>query len=366
MTPGFPFGKLVSRYLVSQNLSILVQATSLGVSVFLLVDFLERVAMFIQYGAGPRLALKYVFFRIPWYVSNVLPVAYLLSVLLALGRLTRQNEVLAMRAGGISLREIARVTLLVAAGTSVFSSLWNEWVVPAAASRAEKTRKIEIQKKDPKGVLSNQGIWIRGTDAFYQIRFFDRRTSTLRGIRIFRVDRDFHLIGVVEAESAVWSGKEWVMSGSREQVFFPPDWEAKTQVPTSYHMTESIEEFNMVAKEPEEFGIFELRDYIQSLRARGIDPKSYEVDLEMKISANFLPLVMGIIGIPFALRHPRMGSVAASFSLSLAIGFSFWVVQAVGISLARGGAMLPVVAAWLPHVIFFLIGLYSFLTVEER
>jgi lipopolysaccharide export system permease protein len=102
------------------------------------------------------------------------------------------------------------------------------------------------------------------------------------------------------------------------------------------------------------------------LRTRGIDPKSYEVDLEMKIATNFLPLVMGIIGIPFALKHPRMGSVAASFSLSLAIGFSFWVVQAVGISLARGGAMLPVVAAWLPHVIFFLIGLYSFLGVEER
>jgi lipopolysaccharide export system permease protein len=346
-------------------MSILVLAISLGVGISLVVDFLERVAMFIQHGTDLGLALKYVFLRTPWYVSNVLPLAYLLSVLLVLGRLTKQNEVIAMRAGGISLRQITQAILSIALVVSLFSFVWNEWVVPAAFTRAEKTRKIEIQKKDPKGVLSNQGIWVRGDDAFYQIDLFDRRMATLKGIRIFLLDREFNLTGVVEADAARWTGREWVMHGARERVFSPPHWEATVVSRSTYRISEPMEEFDILSKEPEEFGIFELREYIAILRSKGIDVKSHEVDWQIKLSKTFLPLIMAIIAIPFALRHPRMGGVAASFSSSLAIGFSFWVVQAVGISLARGGAMHPFIAAWLPHLIFSLIGFYYFLGVEE-
>ena len=365
MTFNPPFGTLLSRYLLKQNASVLALAICFGVAISSAVETLERVSSFIRYEADLGLVLKYIFFRSPWYLSNVLPLAYLLSVLLTLGRLTKHNEVIAMRAGGVSLLEIAQTILSAAIATSLFLFVWNEWVLPGAFSRAERIRRVEIQKRDLRGVLSHQGIWIRGDDAFYQIQFFDRRTATLKGIRIFRLDREFNLVGVVEAESARWTGKAWAMRGTREILFRPPRWEPKVISPSKYTISEPLEEFNILSKEPEEFGIFELQDYIASLRGKGIDVKSYEVDLGIKVSGVFLPLIMAMIAIPFALRHPRMGGVAASFSASLAIGFGFWIIQAIAVSLARGGAMQPLIAAWLPHVIFSLTGVYYFLRLEE-
>jgi len=365
MNFGLPFGTLVSRYLLIQNLSSLAMTTSFCVGIALVVEFLQRSPMFIQYEASAGLIFKYILFKAPWYVSNILPIAYLLSVLLTLSRLTKQNELVAMRSGGISLRQITQVILSAAVLVSIFTFIWNEWVVPWTFTQSERTRRIEIQKKDFKGVRSNQGVWVRGDGAFYHFDLFDRHKGALSGIRVFRLDREFHLIGVVEAKSARWTGKEWLMKGTRERVFLPRHKGEKGASPSTYRITEPMEEFNILSRKREEFRIFELRDYISTLRRKGMDVRSHEIDLQIKLSTIFIPLVMAIIAIPFTLRNPRMGGVAASFSMSIAIGFSFWIIQAIGISLARGGAMHPYLAGWLPHLIFSLTGFYYLLGVEE-
>jgi lipopolysaccharide export system permease protein len=128
------------------------------------------------------------------------------------------------------------------------------------------------------------------------------------------------------------------------------------QMPVS--LKERPEEFARVARSPEEMSYAQLRQYIDRLVKSGVSATRYQVDLHAKVATALVSLIMAILGVSFGLRTGRAG-VMLWVGLCIPMGFVYYMLLVLGFSLGRGGALPPLVAAWLPNLVFGTAGLIS-------
>ncbi len=95
-----------------------------------------------------------------------------------------------------------------------------------------------------------------------------------------------------------------------------------------------------------------LSSYIDEARAKGYNMNRYEVDLYAKISYPLLNILVSFLAIPFALQSPRSGGIFRSIGTGLLIGFACWMLLSFSLSLGKKELFPPLIAAWLPGVLF--------------
>ena len=345
--------KIVDRYLIREYLRSMLFITLSFTSLFLIIDFFERIRMFLSNQATLVQMGSFFLFRIPMIASQILPAAVLLASLITCGTLSRHSEITAMKANGISLYRIAVPMLVIAALTSLLVFVLSEWVTPHTNERAEYIRLIEVQKRQSIGTFKQDQIWYRGKLGIYNFRLFDARSSTLQGITIHYLDRQMNLTMRLDAEKGEWTEGRWLFHNLLITRFsdrgLPVISRVKQQV---VDLPEKPADFQVVQKDVEAMGYFELKRYIQKLQSEGYDARQYLVDLHGKIAFPLVSIILAVIGISFSLRSERSGGIAQGIGAGLLIGFSYWLVYAFGMSLGRSGTLPPIVAAWFANILF--------------
>ena len=124
-------------------------------------------------------------------------------------------------------------------------------------------------------------------------------------------------------------------------------------------------DLKVVAKSAEEMGFTDLRRYCNAISEKGYDATSYRTVMHAKISLPFAALIMAFLGIPFSFRDGRSGGIGVGIAISIVIGFSYFVINALILSLGQQGALPPVVAAWAANLLFAGAGLWFTLTLDS-
>jgi lipopolysaccharide export system permease protein len=357
-----PFAWILSRYLVGEFLRILGLCLAAFLVVYLIADFSDRIDDFLKHQAPVDAIVRYFLVRIPLIVNEVLPIAVLAAMLLGLGGLSRNNEITAMRACGLSSAQIVTPLLGTCLLLSIGVFFWNENVVPYFATRAHFINTVEIKKRQMQGLLGDQQLWAHGQDTFYNIQSFDPRSRSLFGITIYPIDPEFRLKGLVEIPRARWNGQQWAFRDGVERRF-TADGEIETihLTPGTLNLREKPADLMAARRDAEEFSYQELRDLVESLRKKGLDTTEYNVDLHLKIAVPFICTVMGLISMPLGMRNLRGSSLANNIGAGLLIGSSYWFVLALAVSLGHSGALPPIIAAWTANGIFAAIGVFLLL-----
>jgi lipopolysaccharide export system permease protein len=353
---------VVNRYVIREFIGMLIPILLAFVIVYLIVDFFDRLDILLRNHATAGAAARYFIFKVPLILTQIMPPAVLAALLLSLGMLSRRNEIIALRASGVSLVQTALPLLGVAALISVGTLAWNETVVPYCTRQYQYVNNVEIRKRPQRGILSDREIWYHGADGFYNIEHIDERHQTLFGLTVYRTDADFDLRSVIQVASAQWTGHAWVNTDPVERSAGADDTIATTRLPADRQVIhETPNDFLEVRREPEELSYLELRQRIHELAQKGIDASSYLVDLNMKLAVPFTTLVLACVAIPLAGRVQRHPSVAAIVGVGLVVGFAYWVTLALTNSLGEGNVLPPVVSAWAANLIFLLLGAALFL-----
>lgn len=353
---------VLGRYVVGEFLRILALCVAAFVALYLVVDFFDRFDDFLKYRAEVGAVIRYFVFKIPLILTQVTPVAVLASMLLALGGLSRHNEITAMQACGVSLVQLTGPLLGTCAALSVLSLAWSEAVVPQFNRRVRAINTIEIKNRELPSLFGTSELWSHGEDGLYNVRVFDARQRTLVGLTVYGLSPDFRLREVTEVPWARWDGKVWAFEKAVRRELLPSGEVRTEELPAgTIDIRETPEDLAASRREAEEYGYFPLRSLIENLRRKGLDPTEYEVDLQLKLAVPFISLVMAFVAIPFGIRNLRSTSLASNIGAGLVIGFVYWVVLALAISLGHGGALPPLVAAWSANVIFSAIGVFLLL-----
>lgn len=332
---------------------------------YMVVDFFERIRMFLSNNATFGQIVSYHLCTVPSIVALMMPACVLLAALITFGLLSRNQEIVAMKANGISLYRIAQPVLAMSLIACAVNFLLNEFVTPAANWRAEYIKYVEVQKKKEWGAFKENQIWYKSQNAIYNFKLFFPSENRIRGVTVHYLDAGFALRSRIDAREAVWTGKQWELRDVLRTTFegrgFPSIERLQTLVIES---TERPEDLHVVQKSADQMGFRELRNYIRKLRQEGYDATRYETDLQGKIAFVFVSLILVLIGVSFPMRSERSGGIAQGIGIGVIIGFSYWIVFAFTLSLGRSGTLPPAIAAWATNVILGIVAVVMFRRVN--
>jgi lipopolysaccharide export system permease protein len=375
---------LLFRYVLRENGKILGWIFGVLSLLCFLIDFFERWDDLLEHEVPTSMGLYYMACRIPQYIVYIIPVSMLLGGFITLGLMGRRNELIALKASGASGLLIVRPMLVTAAALCVISFFWAESLVPAANREAARIWQMEVKKTSQRSIVTGSEVWLRSPSSqgmtFYRIGFLQLPQASLPGpgkdsqlilndVSVLRLDRDFRLMERVDARQMSWEGQHWAfLDGIR--------WSSMAQDPQgpkverfenkTIALPEKPEDFQWVRQEVESMGFFELLGYVERARREGFDATSQLTDLHFKVASAFFSLVTALFTIPLAMRiPPRAGGLALGVVLSMAIGFLYYLLLALGLALGHGGALPPFIGAWGANLLFGSVGLWWMLHMRQ-
>ncbi len=376
----WPRPSLLDLYVSRQYLSVFVLAFVSLVGIFYISTFIDLADKLLRGSTTSGLLLRYFYFQTPQYVYYIIPLAALLATLVTIGLLTKNSELIVMRACGISLYRSAVPLLLFATVSSGVLFELQEHVLPDANREAARLNAIIRGWPVPTfGVLNRQ--WILGTGGdIYRYQFFDPRVNQFTGLSMFQLDQDaWRLRSVTRAQevrlvrqtepdgqaSLTWRARQgWIRefaTATRRNVtravvtYTPFADRALSLEPPSYFKTEAPEADRMT------YG--ELKRYVAQLQASGYHAVPYMVQLQKKVAFPFVTLVMTLLAVPFAAALGRSGALYG-VGVGLVLAIVYWTTLSVFGALGEGGWMSPLLAAWAPNILFGSAAACLLLTVR--
>lgn len=358
--------KIVTRYLArefTQNFFLALGAFS---ATYLIVEFFERINVFLYNQATWPVMGAYFLNKFPSIVFQVAPAAVLLSSILTLGLMSRHNEIMAMKSGGVSLWSLTHPILGVV--VLVFLGLLglNEFIMPSTNHNARAIRDLVIHKKKPISSFKQSQIWIHGQQTIYNIQLYHPEENLLEGLTLYRFDSKFELMERVDARSAQWKEGKWVLSEASVTDFTDRGLPARRNYrELVLSLPETPRDFQIAEKNPDEMNYRELKDYVQKIERDGYKSSKYRTAMHACISFPFISVIMAFLGIPLALRKERGAGMALGIGYSILISFIYLVVYSFTLELGKGGTFPSFLSAWLGNFIFGLAGVYLLLSVRH-
>lgn len=362
--PRRPYPPLIARYLQREFLRVFLVALLVFVLIYLLADFFDRFDSVLRHGPSFGAIIQTFALKLPIVVTQVAPIAVLAASLFGVGMLARHQEIVALRACGVSRWQVLAPLLLLGLVLTIASIAWNETVVPAAARRWHSVWNAEIKGKKAASVFAGREIWYRGEAGLYNFQRVRLGRRTLLGVTVYELDQDFTPRRIITAKQAAWTGSEWTFDDPTTTVLGADGPQVTPGLPPGFRLPETLADFRVVDIEPEALSFRMLQAQIRLLAAKGIDTSESWVDLYLKLALPAGIIVMVLIGVPLATRGGQGTALGSAAALALAIGFTYFMVLAFARALGQNGALPPILAAWLSNVLFTLVGVYLTLGTE--
>lgn len=362
--------KLVDKQLLRELLGPFFFGVALFTSVFFAGKILLDLTNWLMNGMPVLTALEIVAYSLPSTMFWTLPMSTLLAVLIAMGRLSGESEIVALYAGGVSFYRIALPILGMGLAISGFSMVLNEAVAPIAASRITdlmttviKTTKASEQPFTLEDTGTNSRIIVKGG--------MDKNAGVLRDVTILQYGLDDFQnkpLLLLYSSRAEWAGMNdsskryrWKLYDGYTQLIDPRDPRTVGTATFKGMQTREVE----IRKTPDELAVYQnlkpeqlsfsdLSRVVKILRAypdRPIDDiRKLDVERWNKIAVPLTSLVFALLAAPLGIRPHRSAS-SVGLGLSILVIFLYWIVGRYTWSLAVQGNIAPLAGAFAPNVI---------------
>lgn len=357
--------RILDRYILKSVLSTFFGCLAVFFLLYVIIDVFSQLDDILKHGVDLGALLYYYFSLLPIIFVRVVPVACLLSTLYTFGLLNRNNEIIAMRAAGLSVLQITKTIIVLGFLVSIFVFWLSDRITPHALMSTEKLKK-ELQLDDKKSkkktpsVVNN--VYVLGLkNRLFAIDRFYPRTNTIEGITILEQDQSHNVIKKIFADRGVYTNGLWTFYKS-----ITYNYEGNKEMREPLYREEEImvisetpEELLTQRQSPDFMNLKELDDYIWRLTKSGATSvvKDFKVDLYARFFSPFTNLIIVLLGIPFALKMKRRATGLASVGLSIIVAFLYFVFNAVAIALGKSGILAPLLAASLSHVIMLVFAI---------
>jgi LPS export ABC transporter permease LptF/LPS export ABC transporter permease LptG len=330
--------------------------------VFTFFELLDDIA---QHRTGFVEVVEYFLYLACFTFYQLAPLAALVAVLVTLGVLTKNNELVAFKASGLSLYRIALPLLL--AGIFLGASLLvlDATYLPVANQRQDALRN-QIKGRPAQTYYQPNRQWIFGEKSkVYNYEFFDPDRELFGGLNVFELDPStFEIRRRIFAARARWDPQQaiwilesgWTRDFSHGQVtrFAPFLANAFGEV------NEAPSYFRREVRQSYQMTWWELERYIGNLQQAGFDVARLSVQLQKKLSFPVIAPIIILLAIPFSVLVGTRGAIGG-LALGVGIAIVYWAASALTEAMGAIGQLPPLLAAWAPDTIFGFLGMYFLL-----
>ena len=338
---------------------VIVAALVLLTEVF---TFFELVSDMVKNQIPMSTMLNYLYYLAPQLIYDETPISVVVASLICFGVMTKNNEVTAFKAAGVSVHRLAVPVLFAASAISVLLFAFDHYYIPDANRRQEALRS-EIKKKPVQTYLRPDRQWVYGMgQRIYNYRYLDPRLAIMSKVNVYEFGkRDFRVVHQISADRAQWEPEQrtWVFQHGLSNQWTQSD-DDKPSLFDQASFRELVEPpawFVKEEKQYKEMNFQELGRYIRELHASGLDTIRLQVQYHKKFAVPLFALIMAVISVPFAFIAGSRGAMTG-VGISFGITIAYFTVGTLFEQIGNLNQLPPAMAAWSPDILFALCGLY--------
>ena len=359
------FPSTIDRYLLRHLFSLSFFVALSMVLLFTLFYAIELIDDLTRGDKSMSFLFSYLVYLEPQIIfSYVTPISMCIGTLITFALLARTHELTAIRAGGIGLFRVAAPFIAAAGGVAVISFAAYDAVLPYTNQKANQVRD-QINNRSPRSYRRHEGQWVFGSQGLlFNFSDYNKKKQEFQDLAIFRFQPGtFDIVERLFATHAVWQQGGWDLKDGWSRRFDDNTESFEQFADRRSSDIDPPDYFAQDWKAPDQMNYRELNRHVLDLEQRGYDTRELRVGLYRKIALPCVPVVMVLIGLPFALRVERRGPIFA-LGLSIVLVFVYFaVLQAFG-KMGEVAMLPPSMAAWGPNLLFSGLGLY--LTATTR
>jgi len=354
--------RILRNYILKECLLPFTISISVLTSVFLLGYLPQLANKVINKGVSLIAISKIFIYYIPILLGYTLPIACLVTVILTFGRLSAENEILAMRASGVYLRKLLTPLFIVGVTLSLFVHILNDRVIPVAYDA--QTRILQQTGSQNPTALLEPGSFINAFDK-YIIFIYRIDNDHLYGVRIYQPqpNRPTRTIIAQEGEFVKVPGQDKLLlklinGTSDEPDLKNPNNFYKLNFQNSFITMDLSKKQTKVDKKPKAMTLKELEIKIKEFQKLSIDASPLITEYNRRLAWSLTPLLFIFLGFPFAvITHKRAKSANILFAVLFAA--PYYILSLVCQGLAAQNIMEPSFTMWIPDILGGIIVLIS-------
>ena len=362
---GALFPRMMDLYLLRRFLFYFLAIIGVFIFLFEAFTFFELLDDIARHKVPFLVVTDYFRYLTPYLLYQLTPLAALVAVLVTLGVMSKNNEIVAFKAVGISLYRLAFPLLICGLALAAAMLALDDTYLPYATQRQDALRN-QIKGKPAQTFSHPRRQWIFGENGkIYNYELFDPDKKFFGQLNVLELDPgSFRLRRRIYATRANWEEAEhhWVLetgwvrdfSGGRISRFEPF---AANVLP---ELTEAPNYFDREVRQAFQMSWRELGGYIRDLQQAGYETATLTVQWHRKLAYPLMVPVSIALAIPFAFLVGARGAMGG-VALGVVIAIVYWSAAALLQALGGVGQLPPLIAGWSPDVVFFFFGLYFFL-----
>ncbi len=357
--------KIVFKHLLREYLPPLLYCV-LGFSlIFLLCDLFGRFGRVMKAELPIHMVALFFAARMSPSLEYLIPAALLFATLYTLWQLGRNNEITAMRAGGVSVYLIAMPFLIIGFVMSLFSAVIKETAVPAAMQWERDLRYNNMKPVEHK-IVHNQPFYNASENRRWWVQKMDlHHPSVLHKVELVKENPEtLNVMERISAARAEWmDGTWWFFDGKIEEYTAEGGLHETTAIPPYPYgtempeLTENPEAFVNDRKPPEFMSSMQLLRHLQ--RHQNLSEKETarrKTILHTRLALPWACFIVILLGIPAGMQNARQDALTGVL-IAIALFLAFWAFMQIGSLMGKSGFIAPWLAAWISNIVFMGAGL---------
>ena len=354
---------ILDWYIIKKFIGTYIYAILLIISIAIVFDFNENLSKFTQYHAQWRaIIFDYYANFIPYYSNLFSPLFVFIAVIFFTSKLAGNSEIIAMLAAGVSIKRLMRPYMLSCVVIAGLTFYLNSFVIPHGTVIRQNFETLYRNSKKNTSAENVQLFVAKNTTAY--IQNYDDQYKRGYGFSLVKIKNKkivSHLTAMeIQYDTIADSKYHWKLS----------NWKTRTLKGLKEHIQSGATKDTVLLMEPtdlvyskgqqETFTSPELLDYISKQTSRGSgNVVQYEVEFHKRIAMSFSSFILTIIGLALSSRK-RKGGMGLSLGIGLALSFSYIMLQTVSATFAIQDNTPPILAAWIPNIIFAIIAYFCY------
>lgn len=361
---------IINTYMIRQFLLAFVCVQTVIMGIILMFDTIELIRRTANKNLFFSDVIQMAFLKLPQMINITLPFSIMIAAILVFWKLTRSQELIVMRASGISVWGFISPIIIVTLLVGIINLLILNPVAAAMYKKYEKIQEKNMLKTSNPLLLNEKGLWLRdykddGTQIVFNAKNVKLENSTLimQDISITELDKDNVFSKGIEAKSSILQNNSfiltdvWVIELEKAGVSMP-----NMTYPTNLTLDKIQENFASV----QTLSFWELPKFIKFYKASGFSPDKHLIHLYSLYASPLLLCAFVLIAAVFSLSpNIRSGKITFRIIIALASGFTVFVFSKITYALGLSGTLPLSLAAFAPAIITILLSVTAILHLED-
>ena len=353
----------LDRYIIGKFIGTYIYAIILIISISIVFDVNENLAKFTQYHA-PLKAIVFDYYMnfVPYFANLFSPLFVFIAVIFFTSKLAGNSEIIAMLAAGISFKRLMRPYMISCVLISALSFYLSAYVIPHGTVIRQN---FETMYKNKKRVTAADNVMLQvGKGVIAYIQHYDNSMKKGYGFSLDRFENK-KLVSHMTATEVQYD----TISDSKYH-WTATNWKIRELRGMREHITSGMKKDTLIQMEPtdlvyskgqqETFTSPELKAYISKQVDRGSsNVVQYQVEYHKRIASSFASFILTIIGLSLSSRK-RKGGMGMYLGIGLALSFGYILLQTVSATFAIQADTPPILAAWIPNIIFAVVAYFCY------